>query len=442
MSYLNYNNPYNFDKDITPPEFDKKFIEENAFHLFTKGAYVQTPIPGVYAIKDNEVLIGVDAKSLYPTEMCNGNIGYDTLYGRIYDTDIVGNIIEFINMMFIQRVKDPKVIKTGYTTFKKNFLMLVTDYCSRNTVKSASDAKEFGAEYYSILFYKIISYKGEFKNIMQPETDEEYSLLMCCLYPILEAMTWLSKANPGYNKTVHDWIFHNPTFEQLYKDKKFYIFDKINNTYTNFYCLSYDQLIEYYFTKFILNPYGTLYYRHYDLKSFEVDNIFRGMASRKKVKDEYLILEAVTVAWNKLNDNNKLAFYNTRDHIDSLIADEIISIVGDSNEKIKKGQLKSLIGISLDIKDTIDYRKQLSGKDTIVLVKEYLEGLASYKNAYQNGEKVNLNTGYGLNGMTSWDWSNSLIANSITCAGKIHGIKCFQQVATKVLANERLSRGL
>ena len=91
---------YNFDKKITIPTLDKKEFGKVAVQLSTKGAYVQTPIPGVYAIAEDEVLASVDAESLYPTEMCNGNIGYDSLFFRIYDTNIIGNTIQFIEMIF------------------------------------------------------------------------------------------------------------------------------------------------------------------------------------------------------------------------------------------------------------------------------------------------------------------------------------------------------
>ena len=71
-----------------------------------------------------------------------------------------------------------------------------------------------------------------------------------------------------------------------------------------------------------------------------------------------------------------------------------------------------------------------------------LVDLSNASNSYQDGEKVSLNSGYGLFGMISWEWFQNLVSNSITCAGKIHGIKLFQQIAVNVLRNERQSRGL
>ena len=62
--------------------------------------------------------------------------------------------------------------------------------------------------------------------------------------------------------------------------------------------------------------------------------------------------------------------------------------------------------------------------------------------AYQDGEKTSLNTGYGLYAMVNWDWSNSLISNSITNGGKIMGLKLFQQISANILKSERKFAGL
>ena len=434
---------YNFDKKITIPALDKKEFGKVAVHLSTKGAYVQNPIPGVYAIAEDEVLASVDAESLYPTEMCNGNIGYDSLYGRIYDTNIIGNTIQFIEMIFQQRQTKPDFVFTGYQTFKKNFLNLVQNYVSRNKPQNGGDLKKYSPDIYALYFYKIISYPGTFHNIMNPETDEEYILLKSCLYPILEALTWLHQENPGYNKTCVEYTFHYPMFKEKYKNQKFYIFDKINSTYTRLVCVGYDDLINYYFTKFIINPWGTLFYKHHDFKSFEVDNIFKGKASRRKIKNEYLILEAITEQWHNLSDPEKMSFYNTREHIDESFCNSIINLVGDKHsESTRKKQAASLIGIHFDLADTVDYQAELRGKEKMDVLFGILVDLSNASNSYQDGEKVSLNSGYGLFGMISWEWFQNLVSNSITCAGKIHGIKLFQQIAVNVLRNERQSRGL
>lgn len=422
--------------------FDKKTIKETAFHLKTIGAYVQTPIPAIVGLKDDEALASVDAKSLYPTEMCNGNIGYDSLYGRIYDTNIVGPTITYIKMIMEKRSQNWNIIQTAVDTFKKNFSLMTSEYAARNTVKNAADLKKFAPNYYGNLLYKILTFRGNFSNICQPETDQEYILLKSCLFPLLEALTWVHKDNPGYNRTVCNYLFNYPNFKATQQKQTFYMFDKINSTQTKFYELNYEQLISYYFTKFNLNSYGTLFYRHYDYKSFEVDNIFRGMDSRKLVKDEMLILSSITEHWGNLTDPEKMSFYDTREKIEESFANTIIQKVGDSDEGTRKKQLKSLLGININISSSVDSLKELTGKDTMELIKSILGDIVAYKDSHQNGEKVSLNSGYGLYAMVTWDWSQILVSNSITNAGKITGIKLFQQIASNVMRNERKWRGI
>ena len=102
--------------------YDKKTIKNLAFHLKTIGAYVQTPIPAIVGLKDDEALASVDAKSLYPTEMCNGNIGYDSLYGRLYDTNIVGPTITYIKMIMEKRHQNWNIIQTAKRHLKRILL--------------------------------------------------------------------------------------------------------------------------------------------------------------------------------------------------------------------------------------------------------------------------------------------------------------------------------
>ena len=420
----------------------KADIKELAFHLRTIGAFVQTPIPSVVGLPLNHVIGSVDAKSLYPTIMGNGNIGYDSLFGRVYDANIVGNTIGYIKMIFARKASDPQIVKKGYDKFRSNLLQSVSGFISRKKVKSAAKLKAFTPDYYGQLFLQIISYQGQFENICNHQTDTEYLLLKSCLFPILEAITWMHSENKGYNNTLCDYMFNQVNFESNYKDTTFYVFDNINSTRTKFREFNYPVFKEYYLTKFNLNPYGTLFYRHYDFKSFEVDNIFRGMSSRKTVKDQGLILKAICEHWDELTKPETMAFYDTQEKIDNKFAESIISKVGDLDPKKRNSQLKSLIGIDFNIKNIIDKRQELTGRELEYLIKVELTGIYEYKDSYQNGEKTSLNSGYGLFAMVTWDWFQVLVSNSITTGGKIAGIKLFQQIASNIMRNERISKNI
>ena len=427
---------------VTFPVFNKRDIQSYAFHVRTLGAFVQEPNPSIVGLNDDEVLASVDAKSLYPTTMVNGNIGYDSLFGRLYDASIIGPTINFIQQVYQKRAQNPAIIESGYISFKKAFASMVDDYLRDNSVNKAGDIKKFAPEYYASLFYRILIFRGNLENIFMPQTDEEYVLCKCCLYPLLEALTFISKKNLGYSSTICNYIFDNTRFKELYGQTVFYLFDNINSTRTRFLTLTYDQFIEYYATKFNLNPYGTLFYRHYDYKSFEVDNVLNGMSSRKIIKDQGLILEGVVELWHLLTQEEARVFYDTQGKIDEAMARMIIDKVGDKAEKVKEKQLKSLLQIEFSFKEAVDKQMSMTGKDLTDILKRQINGVAEYKMAHQNGEKTSLNTGYGLYGMVNWDWSNSLVSNSITNGGKIMGLKLFQQISANVLRNERKYCGI
>ena len=428
--------------NIVFQSFPKKEIQKLSFHTRTLGAFVQEPVPSVVGLLLDEVIASVDAKSLYPTTMVNGNIGYDSLFARVYDASIIGSTIEYIKQIHQKRVNDPSVIEKACIAFKKNLQAIVDDYVSRKSVNNASEVKKFTAEYYIVLFYKLLTFRGSIENIFRPQTDEEYVLCKSCLYPLLEMLTFTSKKNPGYNVTCCNYIFRHKDFKQMYKDQVFYLFDNINSTKTRFLVLTMDQWIEYYATKFNINPYGTLFYRHYDYKSFEVDNILNGMSSRKTVKDQGLVLGVLTESWAKLTSDEKKSFYDTQGKVDDLIVKTIIEKVGDVSQKGKEKQIKSLLQIDFSFKEAVDKEMNLQGRHMEDILKRLIGDLAAYKDSYQNGEKTSLNSGYGLYGMVSWDWSNTLVSNSITNGGKIMGLKLFQQISANILKQERIYCGL
>lgn len=427
---------------IHDKKFAKRDIQKMAFHVKTLGAFVQEPNPSVVGLGFNEVIASVDAKSLYPTTMVNGNIGYDTLFARVYDSNIIGSTIEYIKQIFEKRVNDPSVIQKAFIAYRKNIAQMIDDYISRNTVDNAANLKNFAPDYYGTLFYKIISFRGQLENIFRPTTDEEYVLCKSCLYPLLETITFISKKNFGYSSTCCNYIFRHTEFTNIYKNQPFYLFDNINSTRTRFLVLTMEQFIEYYATKFNINPYGTLFYRHYDLKSFEVDNVLNGMSSRKIVKDQGLVLGVLTKSWDLLTKDERKVFYDTQGKIDEMMAKTIIEKVGDTSAKGKEKQIKSLLQIDFSFKEAVDKDMQLSGKNMESVLLNLLTNVEEYKMAYQDGEKTSLNTGYGLYAMVNWDWSNSLVSNSITNGGKIMGLKLFQQVSANILRNERIFAGL
>lgn len=409
-------------------EFTQSDMQELAAHLRTLGAYVQPPIPQIVGLSNYQVIGSQDAKSLYPTIMVLLNIGFDTLKGRIYEWKIVGPVLTLMNRLFEIKYSEPEAIDIGINNFKNAFQNMLRNFTDKNKkhIKSVSKYTDFNGAFYPDCFKKIIKGADSLEQVFHPKTDEDYFLLKSALYPLLEAMTWMSVNNKGYSNTVIDWVFFNGTFKEKYSEEdKFVIFDDINSSKTQVLVLQREEFINRYATKYVLNPYGTFYYTHDDKKSFEVDLILQGMDDRGFVKNQMLIINAITENFKKLSDEHIKALILNNEKLDEKIAEEIIELVGDPNDKKRAWQLSVLKGIVFDTR--VDETK----------LKKQLELRASQRNSRSNGIKVTLNSGYGIYGMSTWNYGNNLIANSITTGGKIYGIKLFQQIASNRLKVER-----
>lgn len=407
-------------------EYKLNDVKELAAHLKTLGAYVQPPNPQIVGLSNTQVIGSQDAKSLYPTIMVLLNIGYDTLKGRIYDWKIVGPVFNMLEKINSIKQTDSDAVDIGINNFRSALMNIVKSYTEREKIKDGKQKFiEFNVDFYTECFRRLITFSGPFENILTPKTDEEYYLLKSAMYPLFEALTWVSAFNKGYSSIVVDYTFYNHKFDEKYKDSKFIVFENINSSKTFVSILNLPQFKESIATKYVLNPYGTYFDTHNGNKSFEVDLILGGMDDRGFVKNQMLILNAITQNWGKLNIIQQKAFILDHKHLDETIAKEVIELVGDSNPKTREWQYKNLMSI---VFDTLVDDPQL---------KDRLELSSTQRESKSNGIKVTLNSGYGIYGMSTWIYGNNLIANSITTGGKIYGIKLFQQIASNRLAIER-----
>lgn len=412
-------------------EIKQKDVKDLAAHLRTMGAYVQAPNPQIVGLSNKQVIGSQDAKSLYPTIMVLLNIGYDTLRGRIYDFKTVGKIFNVIRQVFDKKKEFPdkidSLINGVMYSLNSAISNVATDYTRREKMKaSKKDFLNFTSDFYGECIRKILVYDGSFEDIMTPINDETYYLLKSALYPLLEAINWISPHNKGYSSTIIDHVFYNETFDEKYKDEQFIIFSEINSCRTTCKVLNFKEFKEQIATKFILNPYGTYFDKHDDSKSFEVDLILGGMDDRSFVKNQMLIIDAIVENWKKLSPHIQASFVLDNKKLPDHIAEEVIKLVGDSDPGVADWQLKNLKSIQFDT---------ILSEDKL---KERLELAASQRKSKSNGIKVTLNSGYGIYGMATWNYGNNLIANSITSGGKIYGIKLFQQIASNKLNMEKL----
>ena len=83
-------------------------------------------------------------------------------------------------------------------------------------------------------------------------------------------------------------------FKEKYKNQKFYIFDKINSTYTRLVCVGYDDLINYYFSVNLIANYNKTRFiecdHEYDKPLDPFDYLFFLFVDRGLLMVGYLII--------------------------------------------------------------------------------------------------------------------------------------------------------
>ena len=402
-------------------------------HLMTLGAYVQQPVPQVVGLSPTEVVGSQDAKSLYPTIMVLMNIGYDTLRGRIYDMAIVGNLLNAIRMLHELPLDRLKERQSSILDLGSKFNMLAKEYAESGNLPSKiakGTFVEYVDKYYKNIIRQLVEYRGNFQDILQPKDNETYFLLKSCLYPLLETMTWIHKLNKGYSQVAVDWVFYNHTFDDKYKDKKFFVIHNINSVSSQAFILGLDDMKNHILTQYIINPYGTYFDKHCNNLSFEVNKILQGMDDRAYVKNQHLIIGAILENWKMVPDDDKRLFLSKLGELTEEEAKRLTDIVGDADEKARAKQTKSLMNVRFNY-------------DEFDQIYKGLELQKVQKKSVENGIKVTLNSGYGLFGMSTWSYGSSLISNSITNGGKVYGTKLFQNIAVNRLTveNEKINSG-
>lgn len=387
-------------------------IKNYAWHLKVQGAFVQQPDPNIYGLKNNEVILGDDATSLYPISLVHQNIGYDTLYGKIYSEAAAASLIGLIERTFKERTKNPQLVYEAVKAFKNAIKILIESFHKVKKIQKKKDVIEFSQNYYGELLKRIVSYKGNLNDIYTPKDDKTYYLLKSCLYPLLETIDWLSPQNKGYNEIIIDYVFFNDEFKK--QPSNFFILKNLNSTKTTFEKVD-GKNAEKIFTNFILNPFGSLFYKHEDLLAYDVELIQIGLKDRKVAKDKKLVLETILNSFDKLG--SCLSMFKNK-HLSNEECNTLLDIIDDKEDRQKR--IKSLSEIEFKISDPAEVEFQLG-----MLYVQY--------QVFEKGIKVSLNSKYGIFGLLTWYYASSVLGNSITFAGKIYGIKLFQYVSNTIV---------
>jgi hypothetical protein len=267
------------------------------------------------------------------------------------------------------------------------------------------------------LLRKILEYPGSLEDIFKPINDKTYILLKSYFFPFIEMISWISPQNRGYNKTIVEYIFFHEDF--MKKPRKFYVFKNINSTKSTFEIISFDDGIKL-FQNYIINPYGTLFDKHDDNLSFDVELLIEALGKRRVIKNQMLVLGAIQAQWSKVEGVLERYFSQNNLTIDEKTANKILDLIHDKENRDKR--LSSLTSIEFNIPKNMN-------------LKDYIRLRISQLNVIQLGIKVTANSLYGIYGLITWIYANPLIGNSITNAGKIFGTKLFQSVSVNYFNN-------
>jgi len=414
---------------------DKLMIKSYAAYLKTMGAYVQEPDPGLVALDNKEVVAPFDATALYPTTEILTNIGFETLYGKVYDVGMIDSVINLFYTIEVnfkkvnfEETKTELILNQGMMAFSNALKNLLKIYCNNRKPSNKKDFTDVNYSLFMNFFNNIVQYikrKNSFENIFTPTDDETYKLLRSNLFNLLEGITFLSEKNRGYNLLIVDFIYLPEIFYSKYNNKKIYVFENVLSTKIQLKIYNTINIDDLFLTK-ILNPFGTLFYKHKEKLAFSASENIKGLKRRKKIKNEMLCLEGLLDSFEKLKEID-VNFFREQSFV--LTEDEIRSIYS------------VLDNVDYD-NEALNWRVQFlktefpSGLNDYNELKRFIKIRAQQLNSEQLGIKVTLNSGYGITGMLTYMYSSPLISNSITTAGKIYGIKTFQKISSELIHYE------
>lgn len=391
----------------------KDIVRQFTFGVKVRGAYVQQPERArLVGIKEDVSIFSVDAKALYPSVMIFNNISEETLRGRVYDSVIVSKALDILKKAIEADENTRKQIKS---VFKDALFQQFHMYVQREKPQKMKETLEINSVYYSNLFNTIVDSGYSFKNICEPIDDRSYYLLKSYLHPLLEALTWTSPYNRGYNNTITSYVFFPERFES--KIKNAWILQDIYSTKSKLVFVNQQELIEKFFSKYILNPFGTLFETHKNKLANDVKFLKYALENRDAVKGEMIVLSQL---YEEIISDNLYA----KQLLDLLYNREYDKI---DDELIEKSNLKSI----MEAKKIDDIRRlslvpRGSPEEALILSN-------FFRNLKQSAAKVFANTSFGIKGLLTFPFAAPVLGNSITTGGKIYGIKVAQYMTADVL---------
>lgn len=270
------------------------------------GAYVKSP--EAQLILDGSAIIDLDATSMYPSNITQGNISFDCYIARV----VPPNIYKIIKNV-LQPCLGTGMLPPGLNLQVQN---MVKTYVEIQDIDSKNET--IAKVYYTVLslFEKLINSDRTFDEICNPKDDQSSLLLRTMLIPLLDLFYHIHHEYREYNMWVYDYLNYvdpnskNPTdnkelMKQRYPDGVWVIFNP-NNSNTYMKQLSIDEIYEF-INQEIISLSGCMFVKHRKKMGLFVDmlNDFKQLRSHhKKLRDTYV---RGTKEY-KLEDNNQNVF--------------------------------------------------------------------------------------------------------------------------------------
>jgi DNA polymerase elongation subunit (family B) len=249
----------------------KEQITETEYKSITgsyPGAYVKDII-GCLKTEEDGFIIDLDAASMYPSQVMQNNIGFETYFGYILDP---------LCYKFLKLID--KVIGTD-----KNYPeQLINDLCEiiLNYLSDKHDKQNKSQLLYLIIMdalYVLKEHNIILKNIVKPSNFKEYLLLKLYLIPLLEIFINIHPNSAEYNSFCYDYFINNEI-----KHNEIYVIEnlmepniKINRIFSN--------NIQNYLKENNLsfNLAGTLFYTH----DHKLSSSYQFLENRMKMRSLY-----------------------------------------------------------------------------------------------------------------------------------------------------------
>ena len=389
----------------------KDQVKQFTFGIKVRGAYVQQPESArLIGIDAHRSIASVDASSLYPSIMILSNISEETLVARLYDLEIVGKFFDLLKQALQADANTKTQIKHVFAdALQQQFQMFV----KKEKPAKQKETLQINVEYYSRIFNTIIDSGYSFDQICEPVDDRSYYLLKSYLHPLLEALTWTSPYNRGYNNTLVKRAYFPEAYEKV---KGAWILDNIYSTRTKLIFLDKKALDEY-LDRYLLNPFGTIFYRHKTKLAQDVHFLMQALDMRSHIKSEMIVLgQLITNIENGNEDALTFAKYLMNQEFDRIDQD-LIEKAGLA-KILREKKIDDISSLQIVINDDI-----IKSVETTIF----------FKNLKQLAAKIFANTSFGIKGLLTFQFAAPILGNSITTGGKIYGIKLAQAAAAHVL---------